>query len=126
MGYKLYVTRRKDHWDEDGPRITEDEWRSLVERDPVLEFKEPRDPLSASWHGSSLYPETWFCYDDRYGCIDTKNPDPPTIEKMLRIASELGGKVQGDDGETYRSPTESYYEEEARPRRPWWRRLLGK
>jgi hypothetical protein len=124
MGYNLYVTRRKDHWDEAGPRITEDEWRSLVERDPELAFTDPENPLMATWIGPSCYPQPWFDYFD--GCIDTKNPDPPMIEKMLRIASELGAKVQGDDGEVYRSPTEYLFDEETRLRRQWWRSLLGR
>jgi hypothetical protein len=123
MGYNLYITRRKNHFDEDGPRITEDQWRSLVARDRELEFKDPRNPLLAPWSGESRHSEPWFDYFD--GCIDPKNPDPPLIAKMLQIASELGGKVQGDDGEVYLSPTESFYEDEPRPPRPWWRRLLG-
>jgi hypothetical protein len=116
MGYNLYITRRKNHFDEDGPRITEDQWRSLVARDRELEFKDPRNPLLAPWSGESRHSEPWFDYFD--GCIDPKNPDPPLIAKMLQIASELGGKVQGDDGEVYLSPTESFYEDEPRPPRP--------
>ncbi len=123
MGYNLYITRRKDHSDEDGPRITEDEWRSLVERDPELDFKDPNDPLTATWSGPSRYPDPWLAYFD--GCIDTKNPDPPLIAKMLQIASEMGAKVRGDDGEVYRSPTEDVDETPPRPRRPWWRRMFN-
>lgn len=40
MGYSLYITRRKNHWDEHDPRITEDEWKALVAADPDLDFKD--------------------------------------------------------------------------------------
>src|SRR5215208_470820 len=126
MGYYIYMTRRKDRCDEDGPVITEDEWRALVGADPELSFNDPRDPLVATWIGSSIYPETLFDYC--LGNIDTKNPDPPVIGKMLQMAEKLGAKVQGDDGEVYRSPTEFYEEnlEEVRqPYRSWWARLWG-
>lgn len=32
-----------------------------------------------------------------------KNPDEPTIEKMLALADRLGCHVVGDDGETYKA-----------------------
>jgi len=125
VGYNLYITRRKHHWDEDGPDITEDEWRALVESDPELEFREPRVPLKATWSGKSEYPDPWL--DHCRGCIDTKNPDKPLIGKMLDIAEKLGAKVQGDDGEVYRTPTEYCFEEEpaspAASSRRWWDRL---
>lgn len=93
MGYTLDITRRRYHFDEDGPRITEEEWRALVDRDPELEFRDPHNPLLASWSGVSRYPDPWFDYGD--GRIDTKNPDPPIIAKMLGGAAELGARVRG-------------------------------
>jgi hypothetical protein len=33
--------------------------------------------------------------------VVVKNPDQPTIEKMLAVADRLGSRVVGDDGETY-------------------------
>ena len=64
MGYCLYITRRKYHWDEDGPCITEDEWKALVEADPELEFKDRNNPLLATWNGKSEYPDPWFDYSE--------------------------------------------------------------
>jgi len=50
----------------------------------------------------------WF-QDDIY----TKNPDEPILAKMLQIASALGARVQGDDGEIYRSANfQDYYHED--------------
>jgi hypothetical protein len=127
MGYDLHITRRKYHWDDDGPSITEEEWRALVEADPELEFKNNDSPLFATWSGKSKYPDPWFDYSAEYGAIDTKNPDAPIIAKMLEMAKKLGAKVQGDDGEVYTSPT-SYHDEDdsvSHESRPWWKRLLG-
>lgn len=107
MGYNFYITRRRNHSDENGPAITADEWKSLVASDPELEFRDKRVPLMATWSGESKWPEPWFDFSERYGSIDTKNPDSPVIAKMLQIAKALNATVQGDNGETYTSPTES-------------------
>jgi hypothetical protein len=128
MGYNLYITRRKDHWDEDGPSITEGEWRTLVEADPELDFRDCNNPLLATWSGESTHPDPWFDYSAEYGSIDTKNPDEPIIAKMLEMAKKLNAKVQGDDGEVYTSPT-TYLDEDNETTecesRPWWKRILG-
>jgi hypothetical protein len=38
------------------------------------------------------------------GNVYTKNADKRVLAKMLTLASRLGAKVQGDDGEPYSSP----------------------
>jgi hypothetical protein len=129
MGYYFHITRRKLYCDEEGPLISIEEWKSLVEADPELSFRDERDPLTAIWSGISKWPDPWFSYSERYGYIDTKNPDTPIIAKMLQMAKLLNAKVQGDDGETYITPTEHYDEDDGAPTqnvyRPWWKRLLG-
>jgi hypothetical protein len=35
--------------------------------------------------------------------VFTKDPDQPTVAKMIAIAARLAAKVQGDDGELYTS-----------------------
>ena len=129
MGYNLYITRRKFSFDEDGPSITADEWRALVDADPELSFNRSDDPLTAFWSGECEYPDPWFAYSEDYACIDTKNPDHAIVNKMLEMAAKLGAKVQGDDGEIYRSPTETFFEDDDTESGativPWWRRLLG-
>lgn len=137
MGYNLYITRRKYHFDEEGPTISEEEWRDLVESDPELSFRSKDDIHLAFWNGQCEYPDPWFAYDRNYGSIDTKNPDEPIIAKMIQMAERLTAKVQGDDGEVYRSPSDWYHEDnEERPSGetiketrtdglPWWKRLLG-
>ncbi len=130
MGYNLYITRRKYHFDEDGPSISEEEWQTLVDSDPELSFRRDDDPLTANWNGDCRYPDPWFAYSVDYGAIDTKNPDDAIVTKMIQIAAKLNAKVQGDDGEVYRSPTDTYFEDddtdaESDVKPPWWKRLLG-
>ena len=60
---------------------------------------------------ASKYPDPWLDWFE--GDIYTKNPDEPILAKMLGIASSLGAKVQGDDGEVYRSADfEDYFHED--------------
>ena len=99
MGYDLYITRAK-HWAEnDGTRITAEEWLRVVEADPELSLSGDNGEYFALWTGPSSYPDPWFDWWE--GNVETKNPDPPIIAKMIELAQRLGGCVQGDDGETY-------------------------
>jgi hypothetical protein len=80
---------------EDGG-ISAQEWLAIVDSDPELSL-EPGGKYFALWAGPSKHPDPWF--DWWRGAIQTKNPDPPMIEKMIRIAAQLTARVQGDDGE---------------------------
>ena len=64
---------------------------------------------------ASKYPSAWL--DCVRGNIYTKNPDEPILAKMLQIAVALGARVQGDDGEFYRSANfeDTYYGEGGHP-----------
>ena len=88
-------------------------------------------PGYCEWNAHPVHNEPtarpWFAYWK--GIIDTKNPDAPTIRKMMQIASLLNAKVQGDEGEIY---TEEYLhemllEEEQlqssmqQDKKPWWK-----
>ncbi|GAA5509159.1 hypothetical protein [Novipirellula caenicola] len=127
MGYNLYITRRKYHFEEEGPSITIDEWRAFVDADPELSFSHRDEALTAIWNGKCEYPDPWFAYSEDYGSIETKNPDVPIVNKMIQMAARLDAKVQGDDGEIYKTPSETYFEDEddlsTSTIRPWWRRL---
>jgi len=103
MGYYLHITRRKTWANEDGPAITETEWRSIIEQNSELTLDEEtrsvmkdgefifaiweKEPGALGWYG---------------GEIIAKNPEGPLIRKMVQIARELSAKLEGDDGEIYR------------------------
>jgi hypothetical protein len=114
MGYNLHVTRRV-HWaDNDGPEITEDEWRRTVEADPDLAmvgFAEARtpdghvlrtdDPSIAQMvtHPRLAEHGAWLSLST--GNIVVKNPDDILVAKMCELSGGLEARVQGDEGEFY-------------------------
>ena len=143
MGYDLHITRL-DHWaGEETPNISLDEWLDYVKSDKELELKNGYDiqigsetqsfnsPGLCEWNAHPTENEPNFRPRFSYfkGSIDSKNPDAPTIRKMMQIASALNAKVQGDHGEFY---TEQYLLELENPqeqqrsilrqyKKPWWK-----
>ena len=123
MGYDLHITRRKD-WSEAGHDITAEDWLAYIKKDPELLLFPDNGPYFAMWNGKSEHHDPWL--DWHKGCIYTKNPDEALIDKMVAIANGLGARVQGDDGEIYRSG----HEPPINPKlsimdrvRNWWRAL---
>ena len=98
MGYDLHITRAQ-HWSDDEPAITADEWLAYVHRDPDLRLAAYNGSYFALWAGASENPDPWFDWSS--GRVHTKNPDPPIIAKAIAIAAHLKAAVQGDDGEVY-------------------------
>ena len=99
MGYDLHITRAEWHNQNDGHWITAREWLDYVKGDPELRLAGFNGKHFTLWSGTCEYPDPWF--DWRRGNIYSKNPDAPIVEKMVAIATALGAKVQGDDGEVY-------------------------
>jgi len=110
MGYDVHITRKKFWAGDGGPVITADKWLAYVATDAQLRL----DPTSKR-HGVTLdiqsqYPDPWLEWFE--GDIYTKNPDEAILAKMLQISSALGARVQGDDGEIYRSANfQDYFHE---------------
>jgi len=101
MGYDLHITRKKFWADPDGPIITADEWLAYVATDPQLQLD-----LNSQRHAVKLlieseHAEAWLAWFQ--GDVYTKDPDERILAKMLEIAKTLNARVQGDDGEIYRS-----------------------
>jgi len=111
MGYDLHITRKKFHADEDGPDITWEEWKAYVATDPELRLAPELGKHMVAMNIKCQYPGPWLDWFE--GSVDTKNPDEAILGKMLQIAKELNAKVQGDDGEVYRSASFSdHYDED--------------
>src|SRR5262245_9582193 len=98
MGYDLHITRKANWFDEEGPVITEAEWRALIEADPELSLDtETRcimadgEYVFAAWNGEAGLLSYYK------GEITAKNPEEALIMKMVRIAHQLGAQVLGDD-----------------------------
>jgi len=69
----------------------------------------------------------WFAhFGDR---VSVKSPDEEILIKMYAIASALGAKVQGDEGEVYDSTGQSNWQalqgdgghESGGAKRAWWK-----
>ncbi|MGO0931982.1 hypothetical protein ACTPED_20320, partial [Clostridioides difficile] len=92
---------RREHWaDPETSDISFEEWLIYVNSDRELELMEGESSQGyCEWntHPTERAPNSrpWFSYWN--GNIDTKNPDAPTIRRMIGIASVLNAKVQGDD-----------------------------
>jgi hypothetical protein len=143
MGYELHIIRR-EHWETlETSNISLDEWLNYVKSDKELELTNGYSikigseivfrnrPGFCEWKTDQskkeFIPRPWLSYHK--GSIDTKNPDPPTIRKMMQIAAAIGAKVQGDDGEFY---TEEYLRQmkitekqessiRAKENKSWWK-----
>lgn len=143
MGYDLHITRQ-EHWaDQETSSIPLDEWLAYVDSDKELEVTNGYDikigseaqfqnrPGFCEWnaHPTERVPNSrpWFAYWK--GSIDTKDPDAPTIRKMMQIASILNAKVQGDDGEFFTEEYLAALEFGEKPKtlsgqpnkKPWWK-----
>ena len=109
MGYDLQIVRGGDYFDNPAHQITAEEWLSYIASDPELKLAGVNGPHFVIWDGPSEYPEPWL--DWQFGTIYSKNPDAPIVAKMIQIAERLCAQVRGDDGEIYRSPSDSYFED---------------
>jgi hypothetical protein len=110
MGYDIHITRKELWSDEDGPTISEDEWRKFIETDPDLELdSEASNTRDQMFFATYRRDQTVFGWMD--GDIFTKNPERDVIQKAVQIAERLGAKVQGDDGEVYGPDGEPIREE---------------
>src|SRR5690349_10208267 len=115
MGYDLHITR-KENWsyeDQNSVNISLEEWLAYIHNPeselelsdsywvkvPGSETESQVAPGFCEWTAHPQDERPWFAYSE--GNISTKNPDEPTIKKMLSIAKEFNAKVQGDDGEVY-------------------------
>jgi hypothetical protein len=106
MGYDLHITRKCEWSDEEGPVITEGEWRNIIAGDSELALDTETicdEYVFATWNGE----RGALAYHD--GEITGKNPENPLIWKMVRIAKMFGAHVQGDDGEICREDGSSLY-----------------
>ena len=96
MGYDLRITRAVDWTANQGLEITVEEWQAIVARDPDLISDPSYGPLAVRYGTGRWF--DWF-----EGNVFTTDPDHATVQKMLGIAQQLSGAIQGDDGEFYDS-----------------------
>lgn len=101
MGYDLHITRKR-HWIDDGDDIGFDEFVALVKADSEFSYPGLGGIDYADWASASSGCRSWLHWDEN-GYIQTKNPRPELVDKMVALSKKLSARVQGDDGEIYLS-----------------------
>jgi hypothetical protein len=109
MGYEVHIVRKKDYEDyEEESNITYEEFASLVDRRPELEWEAIEGYINSDkkdycyWNS---YPaivnnnSPWLHYFR--GEISTKWTEDDCLSFWLELANELGGQLRGDEGEQY-------------------------
>jgi len=103
MSIYVYVTRKQDPFDTEGPAITEDEWDSLIDSDPDLTRGEPDDGypgIHAVWRSYPRGYPAWFVLSD--GNIEVKGIDDALLGKLRRFAAELtDARIVSEEGEEF-------------------------
>lgn len=111
MGYDLHIIRGENWW-EQKVEIPTAEWLAEVEACPDLRldgFVEAATPEGASVRYENPSLATWLGHpsgapvplDFCEGEVVVKNPDDSTIDRLKVLATRLGARVQGDEGEFY-------------------------
>jgi len=100
MSYYLFITRKGLCYMPVGPVITADEWLAYVATDSQLKLIPGRKTHEVTVDIPSLRPIN-LSWSSHSGAVYTDRPDVAMLAKMLQIASALGAKVQGEQGEVY-------------------------
>src|SRR5690349_10770397 len=101
MSYHVHITR-KGHWAmPNGPVITAEEWLAYVATDAQMRLIPGSKTHGVTIDIQSMHPTKDLDWSSHSGCIWTNKPDVAMLAKMLQIASALGAKVQGMEGEVY-------------------------
>jgi hypothetical protein len=99
MGYDFHIIR-KEHWaDDEGPRISLDEWIVYAATDTDVK-PDSDNPGAENWLVTNHDDACPIWWDDS-GEVVAKNPNQWVVKKMVAIANPLGARVLGDDGEVY-------------------------
>lgn len=104
MGYDHHITRADDWAHNAGREIRASEWRAVVREDPELVEDPNLGAHAVIWRREKGGDQGWFDWAD--GNVYTTDASPDALRKMVELAARLEARVQGDDGEFYRSDGE--------------------
>lgn len=102
MSYQVYITRAEFWAENEGSEVSAREWLELAQEDAEITLDEANGPYFGVVRGSQESEEAWLDWFE--GNLYTAYPNRELQKKMLQIAGQLGGIVQGDDGEIYTKP----------------------
>jgi hypothetical protein len=117
MGYVLSITRQENWFDDDdAKKISMEEWKEFVAADQEMRMDNFAEATTKKGETITVTSEglaVWTTYSENgvegnhawfdlfEGNVNVKNPDDEIIYKMIRIATKLNAKVQGEECETY-------------------------
>jgi hypothetical protein len=104
MSIYVSISRRAYPFEENGPEISVDEWLQAVDGE-----KDFRLPIADECEGVGSHARVCTTFDPpvvfdftSMGEIDVKNPSPPIIARMKRLAMLLNATVfSAEHGETF-------------------------
>jgi len=104
MSIYVYVTRKPDPLEVNGPDISKEEWIDLIERDPDLSIADPPNQLrvDSSYAVWASYPggyPAWFSLSG--GSIEVKGIDDAILCKLRYFANKLGARIVSEMGEEF-------------------------
>jgi hypothetical protein len=105
MNIYVYVTRKPDPLDANGPDISAGEWIELIESDPDLSIsgppnRLPRDQRSyAVWASYPRGYPAWFALSE--GSIEVKGIDEAILAKLRSFAAKLDARIVSEMGEEF-------------------------
>ncbi len=109
MSYNLYISR-KEYWgNEDGEDIKKEEFDECIKNENIEKVSDDEYIWKSAFGDQREEPSFW--YEEEFGSITAKNPEPETIKLMCILAKKLKAEVQGEDGEIYDENAESKHRE---------------
>ena len=106
MGYELHI-HRKTNWFDDGPSISDHEWKAVFSADSSLlvdgeiyyriDERDVTAPIVA-WRAGKADEAVFHLYK---GEVTVNTSNDSALAKAWEIASKLDARLQGDDGEFY-------------------------
>jgi len=101
----VFVTRKADPLEDEGPDISLSEWEALVRADSDLAL---RDPPNKFPKDKTVY-AVWESYPGGYpawfglagGNIQVKGVDTALLTKLRAFAAKLDARIVSEEGETF-------------------------
>lgn len=99
----LSVDDQLDAFNELEQDIPASEIRQVLDADPEFKRQGDEDSCHYIWTANPEGSDVLFSIDPHEGTLEVNDPTETIAKKLYAIATQLGAKVHGDDGEYYGS-----------------------
>ena len=101
MSICVFITRKDNPLEDDGPTITEEDWRNVAASSADFRVPTTEDLAESDYPGApteraliwTAHPEdpgVWFVWSD--GQVEVQDPDEAMVARMKRLADPLGAR----------------------------------